>query len=171
MTGTFFARVVALSPCGSAVSNEVAFTIASIPRRHLSTGEISTILNQVRAAYPRAWSLAHRSGTPERWDFIILATRRLFQASGGTIGANWRRAQVGDLSMDGLSVENPADGRYYFADVICGAGGPSPYICYASPFDSSKLLREYSGGPYAPQGFANPMTLRTSFNYGSAGGW
>jgi hypothetical protein len=73
--------------------------------------------------------------------------------------------------MDGLSVENPADQRYYFADAICGAGGPSPSVCYSTPFQDSQLLREYAGGPYAPHGFANPMTLRTHFNYGAAGGW
>jgi hypothetical protein len=171
VAGTFYARVVAISPCGSTTSAEVSATIESIPKRYLSTAEISSILNQVRVAYPRAWSLAHRSSTPERWDYIILASRYLFQLSGGTIGANWRRARVGDLSMDGLSVENPADQRYYFADAICGAGGPSPSVCYSTPFQDSQLLREYAGGPYAPHGFANPMTLRTHFNYGAAGGW
>ena len=169
MVGTFFARVVVGTACGTAVSAEVPFTIVELPRRHLSPGEIVGILNQTRADFPRAWSLAH-SHTAERYDYIILATRRLFQASGGTVGANWRRAAPGDLSMDGLSVENPADNRYYFADVIFGAGGCCPGVTYTPPFHDGALLRDGSGR-YAPHGFANPMNLKTHVNYGPAGGW
>jgi len=169
MLGSFFARVVVGTPCGTATSAEVPFSITEITRRHLSQGEILAILNQTRADFPRAFQTAH-THSAERYDFIILATRRLFLASGGTVGGNWRRAAVGDLSMDGLSVENPADGRYYFADVIFGAGGPNPGISYAPPFHSGALLRDVSGN-YAPHGFANPMTLRTHVNYGPAGGW
>jgi hypothetical protein len=79
--------------------------------------------------------------------------------------------------MDGLSVENPADGRYYFADVIAGAGGSNPSIIYSPPFHDGALLRDGSGR-YAPWGFANPFgvpgsypPLRTHVNYGPAGGW
>jgi hypothetical protein len=50
------------------------------------------------------------------------------------IGCNWRRARVGDQSMDGLSVKNPADGRYYLEDVIASAGSPSASIKYHHPF-------------------------------------
>ena len=169
MLGTFFARVVVGTPCGTATSAEVPFSITEITRRHLSHAEILAILNQTRADFPRAFQTAHTHSS-ERYDFIILATRRLFLASGGTVGGNWRRAAVGDLSMDGLSVENPADGRYYFADVIFGAGGCCPGITYTPPFHSGALLRDGSGN-YAPHGFANPMTLRTHVNYGPAGGW
>ena len=169
--GTFYARVVAVTPCGSATSAEVPFTITEITRRHLGQGEILAILNQVRAEFPRAFQTAH-SNSPERFDYIILATRRLFIASGGTVGGNWRRAAVGDLSMDGLSVENPADGRYYFADVIFGAGGPNPGITYVPPFHDGALLRDPSGR-YASHGFVNPLAfnLKTFVNYGPAGGW
>jgi hypothetical protein len=79
--------------------------------------------------------------------------------------------------MDGLSVENPSDGRYYFADVIAGAGGPNPTLWYEHPFHDGALLRNDSGN-YAPWGFANPFgvpgsyaPLRTYVNYGPAGGW
>jgi hypothetical protein len=167
--GTFFARVVAVTPCGHATSAEVPFTIAEIPRRHLSQAEILGILNQVRAEFPRAFQTAHTNSS-EKYDYIILATRRLIVASGGTVGGNWRRASVGDLSMDGLSVENPADGQYYFADVISGAGGCCPSITYTPPFHSGALLRDGSGR-YAPHGFANTMGLKTFVNYGPAGGW
>jgi hypothetical protein len=171
ITGTFFARVVAVTPCGNATSAEVPFTIAEVPKRHLSQGEIVNILNQVRAQFPRAFQTAHTNSS-EKYDYIILAIRRLYAESGGTVGGNWRRASVGDLSMDGLSVENPADGRYYFADVIFGAGGSNPGIQYDPPFHDGALLRDPSGN-YAPRGFVNPFqfNLRTFRNYGPDGGW
>ena len=163
--------MVAVTPCGNATSAEVPFTIAEIPRRHLSQADILGILNQVRAEFPRAFQTAHTNSS-EKYHYIILATRRLFEASGGTVGGNWRRAAVGDLSMDGISVENPADGRYYFADVIGGAGGSNPMIQYDPPFHDGALLRDPSGR-YAPHGFVNPMAfnLKTFVNYGPAGGW
>lgn len=176
MNGTFYVRVVAVTNgCDIATSNEAPFTIA-VTRRHLSPGEITGILVAVRNAYPRAWSLAH-TGSSERYDYIILACRALYTASGGTVGCNFRRAAIGDLSMDGLSVENPSDGRYYFADVISGAGGCCPSIHYAPPFHDGALLRD-SSGRYAPWGFANPFgvagsyaPMRTAVNYGPPGGW
>jgi hypothetical protein len=176
MNGTFYVRVVAVTNgCDIATSNEAPFTIA-VTRRHLSQGEIAGILVATRNAFPRAWSLAH-TGSSERYDYIILACRALYTASGGTVGCNFRRAAIGDLSMDGLSVENPADGRYYFADVISGAGGCCPSIHYGHPFHGGALLRDPSG-QYAPWGFANPFgvagrypPLRTAANYGAAGGW
>jgi hypothetical protein len=175
--GDFFVRVVAVSACGNTISNEAAFTIA-VTRRHLSRGEILGHLRATQAAFPRAFNNAHREGNPEKWDFMILACRRLYQASGGTVGCNWRRASIGDLSMDGLSVENPSDGRYYFADVIGGAGGCCPELQYIPPFHRGALLEDTSGR-YAPHGFVNPfgepgryLPLRTSFRgYGAAGGW
>jgi hypothetical protein len=173
LNGTFYVRVVAVTNgCGNAASAEAPFTI-NVVKRYLSPGEIVSHLNATAAAYPRAWQQAH-SGSSESWDFIILACRRLYTASGGTIGCNFRRAVVGDVSMDGLSIENPSDGRYYFADVIAGAGGPNPSIYLPGlPFYDGALLRD-SSGRYAPWGFANPFgspVLRTTANYGPAGGW
>jgi hypothetical protein len=78
--------------------------------------------------------------------------------------------------MDGLSIENPSDGRYYFFDVIAGAGGSNPSIwidAHANgslAFADGVLLRDTSGR-YAPHGFANPLNHKTYVNYGAAGGW
>jgi hypothetical protein len=175
MNGTFYVRVVAVTACGNQPSAEATFTVAVV-RRHLSAGEILSHLQATRNNYPNAFFNAHRGG-PESWDFIILACRRLYSASGGTVGCNFRRAVINDVSMDGLSVENPSDGRYYFADVIAGAGGPNPTLWYEHPFHDGALLRNDSGN-YAPWGFANPFgvpgsyaPLRTYVNYGPAGGW
>ncbi len=182
MNGTFYVRVVAVTNgCANTTSNEEPFTIAVV-RRHLSASEILSHLKAIAAEFPRAWQHSAREGDPERLDFMILAWRRLYTVSGGTVGGNFRRAVVGDISADGISVENPADGRYYYADVIsCSgwvAGAPcSPLITYTPPFHSGALLRNESGN-YAPWGFANPFGVpgsygpfRTYLNYGPAGGW
>ena len=114
---------------------------------------------------------AHREGHPAACDYITIAGQALQRenvARGGEwddIGCNWRRARVGDQSMDGLSVKNPADGRYYFEDVIASAGAPHASIKYRHPFDEGALLREVAGGPYAPHGYADPRGLTTHFHY------
>jgi hypothetical protein len=135
----------------------------------LTESHINDILHRVKDAYPRAWGNAHHEGHPERYDWNILAGKAL-QAenvkAGGTpdaIGCNWRRADVGDLSMDGLSVMGP-DGRYYFADIIVGAGGPNARPNYRTPFNDASLLRDRAG-QYAPHGFADPSKLNTHFQY------
>jgi hypothetical protein len=114
---------------------------------------------------------AHRQGHPAACDYITVAAQALQRenvARGGAwddIGCNWRRAKVGDQSMDGLSVKNPADGRYYFEDVIASAGTPAASIKYRHPFRDEALLRAVAGGPYAPQGYADPRELRTHFQF------
>jgi hypothetical protein len=118
-------------------------------------GDIAGILHQTAAACPRAWSKAHAEGDPERYDFIIEAVKRLYEASGGSVGGNWRRGDVGDLSMDGITVL-ASDGRYYFADVIGGAGGNNPTIGFR--FDPANLLRDRAGN-YAPHGFVKASDL------------
>jgi hypothetical protein len=140
----------------------------------LSETDIKAILEDTRQRYPRAWGNAHRKDHDERYDYITLAAKALQAANvaaGGSaeaIGGNWRRAVVGDKSMDGLSVMSPADGKYYFEDVIVGAGGPSPSIKYRHPFNDGALLRD-AGGNYAPHGYADPREWKTSHNYEAPG--
>lgn len=90
---------------------------------------IVQILHDTARDCPHQFSTAHREGSPERWDFIIEAATRAYRASGGTVGGNWRRGNVGDLSMDGFTYK-ATDGRFYFADVIAGAGGSNPQIVF-----------------------------------------
>ncbi len=137
-------------------------------KRHLSEREILGSLEDTQRRYPRAWQNAHREGHPERYDFMVLAGKALFVLSGGTVSLNWRRAVHGDLSMDGLSVENPSDGRYYFEDIIGGAGGATPQLKYRHPFNDAALLRARPGGPYTPEGFVTERDLarlQTAFDY------
>ena len=118
---------------------------------------IVAILEQTATDCTRQWGNAHKEGSPERYDWIIEAVRRVYVASGGTVGGNWRRAIVGDLSMDGLSVlmqEPNGQQQYYFADVIAGAGGPNPRIVFAV----TGMLRD-GGGAYAPHGFVKAGDL------------
>ncbi len=92
-----------------------------------SSQAIKDIHEAVRRDCPRAWSHAHKDGDPERFDYMIEVVRRVYPASGGTVGGNWQRGQVGRFSMDGVTFK-ARDGRYYFADTIAGAGGASPSI-------------------------------------------
>lgn len=130
--------------------------IASPAFAQFSGDRINQILHEIATDCPRAWSNAHREGHPERYDFIIYAVQRLYAASGGTVGGNWRRAVIGDLSMDGISVDGFADGRR-FADVIVGAGGTNPMLGYRTPGPDA-LLRD-SAGNYAPHGFVHARDL------------
>ena len=91
--------------------------------------QIVSILEQTRTDCPLQWSTAHREGSPQRWDFIIAAVQRLDRASSGSVGGNWRRGNVGDLSMDGVTFRG-TDGRFWFADVIGGAGGSNPSVTF-----------------------------------------
>jgi hypothetical protein len=136
----------------------------------LTEDQIRETLEKVWNAFPQARQHAHHQGHPAAWDFNILAGKLVQSANiaaGGSaeaIGCNWRRAVVGDLSMDGLSVLNPADGRYYFEDIIVGAGGGNPSIKYRHPFSDAQLLRD-AAGHYAPHGYADPRGLNTHFSY------
>lgn len=125
--------------------------------------DILSILRLTADRYPRAWQHAHHDHDVERYDFIILAGKRLYAESNGTVGLNWRRAMIGDLSMDGITVQL-ADGKYYFADVISGAGGPNPQLVYQTPGPEA-LLRD-AAGVYAPHGFADPRPMKTAHDYG-----
>jgi hypothetical protein len=115
--------------------------------------KIIAILEQTASDCQRQWKAAH-GPTNEKYDYIIEAVKRLYVASAGTVGGNWRRVVIGDLSMDGLTVDmREPNGtiQRYFADVIAGAGGTNPRIV----FNVTGLLRN-SAGQYAPEGFAAP---------------
>jgi hypothetical protein len=136
----------------------------------LTEDQIRDSLQSTWNAFPKARGYAHQIGHPAAWDYNILAGRLVQAANiaaGGSaeaIGCNWRRAVVGDLSMDGLSVLNPADGRYYFEDIIVGAGASNARVKYSHPFSDAQLLRDASG-QYAPHGYADPRGLTTHFEY------
>jgi hypothetical protein len=131
----------------------------------MTRDQIIAALHEVKAAYPRAWSKAHREGDPERYDFIILAGKRLHTESGGRVGCNWKRADIGDLSMDAITVIGRDidldDDRYYAVDVVVGASGDNPQIGWTF----LGLLTDRAG-VYAPHGFADPRELRTHYDYG-----
>jgi hypothetical protein len=115
-------------------------------------------LEDTQRLYPQAWAHAHRDGDPARWDFIILAVRRLWAESAGTVGGNWRRGVHGDLSMDGLSVLG-GDGQWRFADIIVGAGGDNPRLSYHEPSGDDSLLRNSAGHYVGIDGVAKPENL------------
>jgi hypothetical protein len=136
----------------------VQTTTVSAQQAVFSKDRIMAILETTQRDCQRQWSMAH-GPTDERWDFIIEAVRRLDAASRredgkGTVVGNWRRAVIGDLSMDGLSIlmrEPNGTEQWYFADVIVGAGGSNPRLTY----NVIGMLRD-SAGQYAPHGVARP---------------
>jgi hypothetical protein len=128
---------------------------------------IVQVLNEVKAACPGPWATAHRENDARRWDYIIHASARLYAASGGSVGGNWKRGNVGDLSMDGVTFK-ATDGRFYFADVIVGAGGSNPSLAFnvtgeapAHGFVSADALPrpvEACATPQPPTGPQPPVT-------------
>jgi hypothetical protein len=96
-----------------------------------SADRIVEIHEQVARECPRQWQMSHAhegdGWHAEARDYIIEVIKRVNKESGGSVGGNWRRGNVGDLSMDGVTFR-AADGKFYFADTIRGAGGPSPSI-------------------------------------------
>jgi hypothetical protein len=99
---------------------------------------IPNYLEDVKAAkakYPEAWSHAHVTGDPKRWDFIRLLAADL-HAKDLNVGLNGKRGNPNDLSMDALNYLCDADdsaGRTpdgtpcAVIDVIGSAGIPSQY--------------------------------------------
>ncbi len=144
------ALTLLLTTVGNAFAQEPQF----------SASQIQAILEQVQRDCPEPWANAHREGDPRRWDFAIYAAERLYRVSGGTVGGNWRRANVGDFSMDGVSVafvDHAGNVTYRFADYIVGAGGSNPRLSYHTPGPDA-LLRDSSGN-YAPHGFVKAADL------------
>lgn len=106
---------------------------------------IPNYLEEVKAAkakYPEAWSHAHVTGDPRRWDFIRLLAADL-HAIDPKVGLNGKRGNPDDLSMDAInylcekedSAGRTPDGTpCAVVDVIASAGIPSqspawsPYI-------------------------------------------
>src|SRR5262245_3955603 len=61
------------------------------------------------------------------------------------IGCNSRRAKIGDQSMDGLSVKNPADESYYFENVIASAGTANASYLHGDAMDLTIELKDRPG--------------------------
>lgn len=118
--------------------------------------DILRILEETRDACPRAWRNAHRRDTGEQFDFVIEAVKRLYAASGGTVGGNWRVGRVGDLSMDGITVE-ATDGRYYFSDIIIAAGTDDARLTFG--ISEGTLLRDGAGNYIGELGFVPAHAL------------
>jgi hypothetical protein len=167
--GRNFDRLVDMATRVGAFSRLVLLLIAFQPSAVVAQAPepdlILETLLQTAQDFPQAWVRAHTSA-PEKYDFIVLAIRRLYAVTNGAVRGNWRRGDVGDLSMDGISVRVGSEWR--FADVIAGAGGSNPRIVYATPGREAALRNragKYIGeaGTVKPEGEPGvypPLTTR-----------
>lgn len=134
IVGTFFVRVVAVTPCGSATSTEVTFTLANTPGAGPRTpdppaGQLlpmpsyaGDVVRDVARRFPG--DLARHSGpnckNENTWLFRLLYELRLRDSRWGL---NWKRGWAGTFSTD-IITYNPTAGpdatatHIYLADIL-----------------------------------------------------
>lgn len=150
LTGTFYVRVVALSPCGNATSNEANFTIGSTPAPPPPTGGTGPrtpnpppgqlisrstlgyangIAAQISAQYHNELlnSCRETGGNNNFLFHLVQALRRVDTRW----GLNDKRGNRGDMSQDIVTfnpTDRPDDGesQVYLYDAIGGHCGPNP---------------------------------------------
>lgn len=138
--GTFYARVVTISPCGAeAGSAVVPFSVAGggpapgpgprtpnpPPGVALPLPNMSALVTHMARAYPG--ELRASCGN-NAWLFRLVRELRRYDSRWGL---NWKRARVGDMSQDVVTYNysnEPDEGTYwvYVIDVIGGHCGSNP---------------------------------------------
>jgi hypothetical protein len=131
VVGIFFARVVAVTPCGNATSAEVTFTLANTPAAGPRTPDppagtllpipayAAGVVQDVARRYPA--ELARACKTNHDWLFILLRELRKFDTRWGL---NWKRGDIRQGMSSDIVAYNPTDqpdhdnGRVYIFDVI-----------------------------------------------------
>jgi hypothetical protein len=139
--GTYYARIVSLSPCGLETGSAfTAFIVTPIPGARprapnpppggiLPLPDMSQVVAAVAAAYSGDLrnSCVEHGGT-NVWLFRLVQELRRHDTRWGL---NWKRARVGDMSQDVVTYNysgDPDEGTYntYVVDVIGGHCGPNP---------------------------------------------
>jgi hypothetical protein len=114
-----------------------------------------------KARYPEAWSHAHVTDDPKRWDFIKLLAFDLNKKD-PKVGLNGKRGNPNDLSMDALNYlcdNADSDGRTpeglpcAVVDCIASAGIPS-----ASPIWNPFITLVEGSGAWVKPGAVTPPT-------------
>lgn len=140
---------------------------------------VINIGNELVARVPRAWSKCHINDTdPERYDFIILFGRAASQSPvirrTHLAGINGKRGDAADLSMDVLDfLANGVTDLHDVtaADVVSGAGGPSPFIQYqditapSPPGAGAIYVDPFSRPTHVP--YDTPQPVRCKLGYSS----
>lgn len=141
IVGTFYARIVVLTPCGNATSAEVPFTIVTLsgpgPRTpNPAPGQMlplpsygQNIVIQMAQQY-RGDLLNSCRDTGGNNNFMFRVVQALRQRD-TRWGLNYKRGQKGDLSQDIVTYNgtaNPDEGEshVYLIDIISGHCGSNP---------------------------------------------
>jgi hypothetical protein len=129
--GTFFVRVVAVTPCGNATSAEVSFTLANTPGAGPRTPDPPAgtllpipayapgVVRDMARRYPAELSRACK--TNHEWLFLLLRELRKYDTRWGL---NWKRGDVRQGMSSDIVSYNPTDqpdegnGKVYIFDVI-----------------------------------------------------
>jgi hypothetical protein len=140
MTGTFYVRVVVVTPCGSATSNEASFTIDNtspgprtpdpppgqlLPRPSYGQDVVIDIANRFRGDLLNS-CVEH--GGNNVFMFRVLQALRVRDTRWGL---NWKRGYPGDLSQDIItynptSLPDTSASQIYLWDMIAGHCGSNP---------------------------------------------
>jgi hypothetical protein len=144
--GTYYARIVSISPCGAQTGSAViSFTISGgpggggtgprtpnpPPGQRLPLPNMSSVVDAVGAAYRGdLLNSCRATGGNATWLFRLVQALRRYDTRWGL---NWKRGRVGDMSEDVVTYNFSADPdegttNVYIIDVIgshCG-GNPQP---------------------------------------------
>ncbi len=154
--GTFYARVVTVSPCGAeSASAVVAFSVAGgggptpggprtpnppapSPPNHLPLPNMSALVTHMANAYRAEFNASCGNNT---WLFRLVRELRKYDTRWGL---NWKRAVVGDMSQDVITYNYGAEadeGTFwvYVVDVIGAHCGGSPYPTWINHTTGSNM--------------------------------
>jgi hypothetical protein len=136
--GTYFARIVSGAACGAQTTSEsTSFTVAAPPPgsgprtpnppagQRLPLPDMSDVVDAIARAYPGDFRNSCEDPT---WLFRVVRELRRYDTRWGL---NWKRGNVGDMSLDVVNYNfssDPDEGttNVYIIDVIGGHCGPSP---------------------------------------------
>ena len=142
-SGTYYVRVIAQSPCGSATSAEATVTVASVggtgnrtpnppsptPPNYIPLPNRGAVVDEMARLYPnelRNSCVEH--GGNNVWLFRLVERLRREDTRWGL---NWKRANVGDMSQDVITYNYGPEADegtlwVHAVDVIGGHCGPNP---------------------------------------------
>ena len=178
ITGTFFVRVVAITPCGNATSTEVTFTLANTPGAGPRTPNpppgvllpipayAEAVVKDMARRYPA--ELARACKTNHDWLFLLLRELRRIDTRWGL---NWKRGDVRQGMSSDILAYNPNDqpdegnGKVYIFDVI-GAECEGNFPTFG---DSTPVTWASAGHPACGVGtFCTKWTLEPYLRAGFA---
>lgn len=121
---------------------KVLLVLAFVLSAAQAFAQVPNYLAQVEACavkFPDAYNCAHVDSRNCKADFVIFCARDIQQSTGDTrLGVNWKRGNVGDLSLDvfaykgGPTTDRVNGGGMSVIDILSCAGG-DPGVCSQRP--------------------------------------